>query len=142
MTTFYNTIKKSAQISLLTAVASLHIFIINKHQGLFADTPPGEEIFDIKFNNGQLSAKLKNSPLEKVLKEIMEQSGARIWLNDAIDATVTMEFQNVPVREGVRRILKDKNYAFLYAPHEIKEGKLSIPQKTSPKACPADRKKR
>jgi len=126
MTTFYNTIKKSAQISLLTAVASLHIFIINKHQGLFADTPPGEEIFDIKFNNGQLSAKLKNSPLEKVLKEIMEQSGARIWLNDAIDATVTMEFQNVPVREGVRRILKDKNYAFLYAPNEIKEGKLSI----------------
>ncbi|MEK7805936.1 MAG: HEAT repeat domain-containing protein, partial [Planctomycetota bacterium] len=71
-------------------------------------------------------AKLKNSPLEKVLKEIMEQSGARIWLNDAIDTTVTMEFQNVPVREGVRRILKDKNYAFLYAPNEIKEGKLSI----------------
>ena len=64
--------------------------------------------------------------MEKVLKEIMEQSGARIWLNDAIDATVTIEFQNVSIREGVRRILKDKNYAFLYAPHEIKEGKLSI----------------
>ena len=126
MTTFYNTIKKSAQISLLTAVASLHIFIINKHQGLFADTPPVEEVFDIKFSSGQLSVKLKNSPLEKVLKEIMEQSGARIWLNDAIDTTVTTEFQNVPVREGVRRILKDKNYAFLYAPNEIKEGKLSI----------------
>lgn len=126
MTAFYNTIKKYAQISLLTAVASLHIFIINTHQGLFADTPPGEEVFDIKFSSGQLSVKLKNSPLEKVLKEIMEQSGARIWLNDAIDTTVTTEFQNVPVREGVRRILKDKNYAFLYAPHEIKEGKLSI----------------
>ena len=126
MTAFYNPIKKYAQISLLTAVTSLHIFIINKHQELFADTPPGEEIFDIKFNNGQLTAKLKNSPLEKVLKEIMEQSGARIWLNDAIDATVTMEFQNVPIREGVRKILKDKNYAFLYAPNEIKEGKLSI----------------
>jgi hypothetical protein len=126
MTAFYNIIRKYAQISLLVTVASLHIFIFNKYQGLFADTPPGEEIFDIKFNNGQLSAKLKNSPLEKVLKEIMEQSGARIWLNDAIDAPVTMEFQNVPIREGVRRILKDKNYAFLYAPHEIKEGKLSI----------------
>ncbi|MBI5677609.1 MAG: hypothetical protein HZC52_03780, partial [Planctomycetes bacterium] len=106
MTAFYNTIKKYAQISLLTAVASLHIFIINKHQGLFAETPPVEEVFDIKFSSGQLSVKLKNSPLEKVLKEIMEQSGARIWLNDAIDTTVTTEFQNVPVREGVRRILK------------------------------------
>ncbi|MCR4320790.1 MAG: HEAT repeat domain-containing protein [Candidatus Brocadiaceae bacterium] len=126
MTAFYNTIKKYAQISLVTAVASLPISAINKHQGLFADTPSGEEVFDIKFNNGQLSAKLKNSPLEKTLKEIMSQSGARIWLNDSIDTTVTIEFQNVSVREGVRRILKDKNYAFLYAPNEIKEGKLSI----------------
>ena len=119
-------IKKYIQISLLTAIASLHMSAINKHQGLFADTPPTEEVFDIKFDNGQLSVKLKNSPLEKVLKEIMSQSGARIWLNDAIDTTVTVEFQNVSVREGVRRILKDKNYAFLYAPNEIKEGKLSI----------------
>ena len=140
---------------MLTAVASLPISAINKHQGPFADTPSGEEVFDIKFNDGQLSAKLKNSPLEKVLKEIMSQSGARIWLNDAIDTTVTIEFQNVSVREGVRRILKDKNYAFLYAPHEIKEGRLSIisaskskeiftksqgcaSQKTSTKASPAD----
>jgi len=126
MTAFYSKPKKYAQIALFTIIVSLYIFTINKQQGLFADAPSGEEVFDIKFNNGQLSAKLKNSPLEKVLKEIMEQSGARIWLNDVIDATVTLEFQNVSVREGVRRILKDKNYAFLYAPNEIKEGKLSI----------------
>jgi len=126
MTAFYSKPKKYAQIALFTIIVSLYIFTINKQQGLFADTPSGEEIFEIKFSNGQLSAKLKNAPLEKVLKEIMEQSGARIWLNDAIDATVTLEFQNVSVREGVRRILKDKNYAFLYAPNEIKEGKLSI----------------
>jgi len=126
MTAFYSKPKRYAQIALFTIIVSLYIFTINKQQGLFADTPSGEETFEIKFSNGQLSTKLKNSPLEKVLKEIMEQSGARIWLNDAIDTTVTIEFQNVSVREGVRRILKDKNYAFLYAPNEIKEGKLSI----------------
>ena len=126
MIVFYNAIKRCAQIALFTIIVSLCIFTINKHQRLFADTPSGEELFDIKFNNGQLSAKLRNAPLEKVLKEIMSQSGARIWLNDSIDTTVTIELQNVSVREGVRRILKDKNYAFLYAPNEIKEGKLSI----------------
>src|SRR3990170_7270434 len=126
MTAFYSILKRYVQIGLLTIIVSLYISTINKQQGLFADTPPVEEVFDIKFSSGQLSVKLKNSPLEKVLKEIMEQSGARIWLNDAIDTTVTIEFQNVSVREGVRRILKDKNYAFLYAPNEIKEGKLSI----------------
>lgn len=126
MTAFYRILNRYIQIGLFTIIVSLNISTINEQQGLFADTPPSEETFEIKFSNGQLSAKLKNSPLEKVLKEIMDQSGARIWLNDAIDATVTMEFQNVPIREGVRRILKDKNYAFLYAPNEIKEGKLSI----------------
>lgn len=128
MIIFFKTIKKCAQIGLLIAIASLHIFAINKHQGLFADAPApaAEEVFDIKFDNGQLSVKLKNAPLERVLKEIMSQSGARIWLSDSIDTTVMMEFQNVPVREGVRRILKDKNYAFLYAPHETTEGKLSV----------------
>src|SRR3989304_7617028 len=151
MTAFYSKPKRYAQIALFPIVVSLCIFTINKHQGLFADTPPVEEVFDIKFSSGQLSVKLKNSPLEKVLKEIMEQSGARIWLNDAIDTTVTTEFQNVPVREGVRRILKDKNYAFLYAPNEIKEGKLSIisaskskeepPKKPPPKPVQPPQKK-
>lgn len=93
---------------------------------LQAGMPSGEEVLDIKFSNGQLSARIKNSPLEKVLKEIMSQSGARIWLSDSFDGTVTAEFQNIPIGEGVRRILKDKNYAFAYALHEVKEGKLSI----------------
>ncbi len=126
MLAFYTTMNTFARISLLTAMASLSIFTGITSQILRADASIGEEGFDIKFNSGQLSVKLKNSPLEKILKEIMSQSGARIWLNDSADGTVTLEFQNIPIGEGVRRILKDKNYAFVYALHEAKEGKLSI----------------
>lgn len=119
-------IKKYKQIGLFIIAVLLILVTIQNHQAFCEGPPQGEEIFDIKFNNGQLSAKLRNSPLEKVLKEIMLQSGARIWLNDSIDMTVTVEFQKLPIGEGVRRILKDKNYAFVYAPNEIREGKLSI----------------
>jgi len=126
MFTFNNIIYKYTRIGLLTGMVSLLVFTVNIKHVLWADAPTGEEGLDIKFNNGQLSVKLKNSPLEKVLKEIMSQSGARIWLNDSIDGTITLEFQNIPIGEGVRRILKDKNYAFAYALHEGKEGKLSI----------------
>lgn len=117
---------KYIKIVLFTITAFLILTTAQKHRAFCENIPPGEEIFDIKFDNGRLSATLKNSPLEKVLKEIMLQSGARIWLNDSVDMSVTVEFQNLPVREGVRRILKDKNYAFVYAPNEIREGKLSI----------------
>ncbi|MDN3515573.1 MAG: HEAT repeat domain-containing protein [Candidatus Brocadia sp.] len=126
MNVFYNTMNNYARTGLLSVVASLLIFTANICHELWADAPTGEETLDIKFNNGQLSVKIKNSPLEKVLKEIMSQSGARIWLNDTIDGAVTLEFQNIPVGEGVRRILKDKNYAFVHALHDAKEGKLSI----------------
>ena len=104
----------------------LQNFALNECRLIRADTPKGEEIFEVKFENGQLSVKLKNSPLEKVLKEIMSQSGAKIWLNDSIDTTITIEFQNLPIEEGVRKIIKNKNYAFVFAPHGSKDGKLSI----------------
>ncbi|MBM4055405.1 MAG: hypothetical protein FJ264_12220 [Planctomycetes bacterium] len=96
------------------------------HQFISFGSNADVEVFDIKFSNGKLSVKLENSPLEKVLKEIMSQSGARIWLTDSIDTKVTIEYHNVPIREGICRILKDKNYAFSYDPTELKEGKISI----------------
>ncbi|MEK6558942.1 MAG: hypothetical protein AABZ43_02260, partial [Planctomycetota bacterium] len=112
MTVFFSTIRKYSWISLCVTIVSLHVSTFNSRQVLYAD----EEILDIKFNNGQLSVKLKNAPLEKVLKEIMSQSGARIWLNDTVDMNITLEFQNIYIEDGVRKILKDKNYAFVYTP--------------------------
>ncbi len=126
MRVFFTIINQYAPIGLLTAIVCLPVSATSRNQVLWADPQTGEEGLDIKFNNGQLSAKLKNSPLEKVLKEVMAQSGAKIWLNDSIDGTVTIEFQNIPIGEGVRRMLKDKNYAFVYSHHDVKEGKLSI----------------
>lgn len=126
MTAFFNIINQYAPVGLLTVIVCLPVSTATRNQVLWAEPPQGEEGLDIKFNNGQLSAKLKNSPLEKVLKEVMSQSGAKIWLNDSIDGTVTIEFQNIPIGEGVRRMLKDKNYAFVYARQDVKEGKLSI----------------
>jgi len=92
-----------------------------------------QEIFDITFNAGQLSVNLKDAPLEKVLEEIMSQSGAKIWLTDSIDTKVTIEYNNVPIGEGIRRILRDKNYAFMYDPKEPKEGEISIVKKNKAK---------
>lgn len=126
MSAFFNIINRYAPVGLLTVIVCLPVSAAIRNRVLWADPPPGEEGLDIKFNNGKLSAKLKNSPLEKVLKEVMSLSGAKIWLNDSIDGTVTIEFQNIPIGEGVRRMLKDKNYAFVYSRRDVKEGKLSI----------------
>lgn len=126
MLPFKNSMYHYARIGFLAGTVSLFLSTASMEHNLQADAPAGEEVLDIKFSNGHISAKIRNSPLEKVLKEIMSQSGARIWLSDSIEGTVTVEFQNIPIGEGVRRILKDKNYAFAYALHETREGKLAI----------------
>ncbi|MBE7445330.1 MAG: HEAT repeat domain-containing protein [Planctomycetia bacterium] len=126
MTAFFNRMNPCVPIGLFIAIVCFPVFATSRDEVLWADQLPGEEGLDIKFNNGKLSAKLKNSPLEKVLKEVMSQSGAKIWLNDSIDGTVTIEFKNIPIGEGVRRMLKDKNYAFVFARQDAREGKLSI----------------
>jgi HEAT repeat protein len=127
MFAFYRKVKKYLRMCLYTACVSF--FVFNTHQVLWAKHPVRtfrEEVFYVKFNKGLLSVKLKNSPMKKALEEILKQSRSRMWMNDTIDDVVTIEFQDVPVREGVRRILKGKNYAFIYSPLHFKEGKLTI----------------
>ncbi|MCF6147837.1 MAG: HEAT repeat domain-containing protein [Candidatus Kuenenia sp.] len=120
----FHIILHSLRIATYTTIAVFSLLLFH-HPISFASNT-GAEVFDIKFAQGKLSVKLENSPLEKVLKEIMAQSGARIWLTDSIDTQVTIEYHDIPIREGIHRILKDKNYAFSYDPNELKEGKISI----------------
>lgn len=87
MSSFGRIISLSVKIGLFAAIACSYVFLVSSHHIIWANSSIGEDTIDIKFSNGQLSATLKNSPLEKVLKEIMSQSGARIWLNDSIDGT-------------------------------------------------------
>ena len=119
--------KQCPRILIFTIIAMCFAFSPgNQCQTHCATTKHGETNPDITFDRGRLSVKLKNAPLDKVLKEIMAQSGARIWLSDSIDTAVTIEFQDVPIRDGVHKILKDKNYAFVYTPNEKKEGSLAF----------------
>lgn len=121
------TMKQYPRTLIFTIITTFFACFSGSHyRTICATTKHGEANPDIKFDRGLLSVKLKNAPLDKVLKEIMSQSGARIWLSDAIDTAVTIEFQEIPIRDGVHKILKDKNYAFVYTPNEKKEGGLAF----------------
>ncbi len=119
--------KQYSRILIFTIIAMCFAFSPgNQCQTYCAATKHVEANPDIIFDRGRLSVKLKNAPLDKVLKDIMAQSGARIWLSDSIDTAVTIEFKDLPIRDGVHKILKDKNYAFVYSPNEKKEGSLAF----------------
>jgi tetratricopeptide (TPR) repeat protein len=61
-------------------------------------------LIQIKAENGLLSVKLENAQLRQVLQEIAHQTGVQFvgWKN--AEGTVTQQFDNVPLDEGLKRI--------------------------------------
>lgn len=71
-------------------------------------------LFFICLHNDKLAVKIKDRPLREVLKEIERHGEITVSIHGNIDEQVSMEFQEIPLDEGLRRILARANYLFLY----------------------------
>ena len=61
-----------------------------------------------------LSVKSEGQDLAELLYDIMEETGITIDIAEGVEGTVHDEFQGLPVEDGLKRILKTKNYSFIY----------------------------
>jgi len=74
----------------------------------------GREYFNVK--DGRLNLKLQNRPLEWILETLSDGSGVAIITAEGVGAErVTLELKDVPLEEGLRKILKDHDSFFFYA---------------------------
>ncbi|MFQ5918136.1 MAG: HEAT repeat domain-containing protein [Candidatus Binatia bacterium] len=81
-----------------------------------ADPPlVSRERLMIKVADGVLTAEARGSPLQEVLEAITRKCGIRIFLAAPTEETVTVEFRNLPIDEGLRRILEGRSFVFLYS---------------------------
>jgi len=69
----------------------------------------------IRITDGHLTADIIGSSLQKALEAIAQKSGIRIFLDGPTAEKVTIKFQNLPLDEGLRRLLHGKNAAFIYS---------------------------
>jgi hypothetical protein len=67
----------------------------------------------IVFGQGLLSVSLKNVDLEEVLKEISRQTEVKIEFTPPLKERLTIEFVDLPLKQGLRRLLKNQNH-FMY----------------------------
>lgn len=73
----------------------------------FAQSPASREnngLIKIKAENGLLSVKLENAQLTLVLQEIARQTGVQFVGWENAKGTVTQQFDNVPLDEGLKKI--------------------------------------
>lgn len=71
----------------------------------------------LTLNDGKLSAHITTMPLSQVLEQFSEISGVPVrWLNGEISSeTVTVEFTQLPLSQGLRKILAKQDFMLFYS---------------------------
>jgi hypothetical protein len=72
--------------------------------------------FVLSVKDSYLSVKIVKAPLGKVLEELGRKVNLKIYMDDFIAReAVSVEFKNLPLEEGIKRILQGRNYMLTYA---------------------------
>ena len=70
----------------------------------------------LSIHGERLSATLRQASVGEVFAELARQTGIQVHVEGAAAIeTVSMEFTNLPLDEGIKRILQGKNYALTYS---------------------------
>ena len=70
----------------------------------------------VEYNRGLLTLSVENVSLKHVLTAVAEQTGISVWYLRDSGKPITTDFNDLPLQQGLRRILRGMNYALIYSP--------------------------
>lgn len=68
----------------------------------------------VRVEDGRLQGRLDAAPLHRVLAAIAAQSGIAFHVHGTSHETVTIQLSGVPLEEGLRRLLRNTDFLFIY----------------------------
>src|SRR5437773_5252449 len=68
----------------------------------------------LKYKNDRLSVRLVEVPLEEVMADLGQASGADVYWTVGQSRDVSAEFDDVPLVEALQRLLGDQNFVLQY----------------------------
>lgn len=72
--------------------------------------------FSLSIKNNTLSAEIENALLGEVLKELARQAQIEVYISESsVEDKISAKFDNLPLEEGIKRLLKGKNYTLTFA---------------------------
>jgi hypothetical protein len=70
----------------------------------------------VTMDGGKLSVSLREARIHDVMEAIARQSGIQIiFVGQAAQATLTEYFSGLPLEDGLRRLLRSRNYMLMYS---------------------------
>ena len=79
------------------------------------NTSAGSESISLDFQGATFTASLDEAPLRNVFEKVQKETG--IWFNtpeSLLEEKVSVQFENLSVQEGLKRILHSMNHSFLF----------------------------
>ena len=70
-----------------------------------------------------MSINVVNSSLVKLLEKISIKTGVTIKMESEIDRHITVEFNNLPLEDGLKEIIRPNSYAIIFEEHTVEGGK-------------------
>jgi hypothetical protein len=77
--------------------------------------------FEFKIDAGRMTAALRNAPIRAVVDLLAEKAGVRVMLHGASEETITAEFENQTLEEGMRRLFSGHNLAYFHTAAEARQ---------------------
>jgi hypothetical protein len=119
---------KRANLKVLLLTGVLVLPFLDLMETSISAVPVSEPPFVLTIQDNQLSAKIERVSIIKVLEGLARLTKIEISLDRSIEnEQVTVEFENLPLVDGIRRILQDKNYAMTYAQISTPRGHTALP---------------
>lgn len=114
-------------------VLLLTVFIFLPFLGWYAEGAGAEArsgtSFVLTLQHDHLSAAIENLPLRDVLEKLSRLTDLEVSLEESVgDELVSVEFKNLPLEEGIRRILQGKSFALTYAQTSFSKGHTALPK--------------
>jgi len=84
----------------------------------------------VRFQQSRLTVNVKNTSLESVLRKVAEQAGISVTIYGRLDRSVTLNFEDLPLEKGIKKLLARTNTSFLYKTETTSSGhKLNVLEK-------------
>jgi HEAT repeat protein len=100
---------------LLLSLGLLFVTATGAAAGSVPAAPGAGPVTEVRVDNGRLSVRLQDAPLGDLLRIIGQQAGLTVTLRGDFSRPVTLSFENVPMEEAIRRLVRGDSVAFSYA---------------------------
>lgn len=99
--------KKTIVFPALTIIWVISYFLFS--------VPAGAENISMYFQEANITASLEEAPLKNIFEKFQKETG--IWFRapeSLLDERVSVQFENLSIQEGLKRILRTMNHSFLF----------------------------